>query len=100
MNHTPGEPRQEQPSAAAAITAAAKRLAAAAQRLLAVLLGRAGVVRQRADAGLAAANPDWWERAIAGICSHGGHGWDGDVCTDAPPGWGTVLAGELVEEDQ
>ena len=28
-------------------------------------------------------NPEWWERAIAGVCSHGGHGWDGDTCSDA-----------------
>lgn len=32
----------------------------------------------------AAANPEWWERAVAGACSHGGHGWDGDTCSDAP----------------
>jgi hypothetical protein len=31
-----------------------------------------------------AANPDWWERAVAGQCSHGGHGWDGETCSDAP----------------
>lgn len=31
-----------------------------------------------------AANPRWWEAAIAGTCSHGGHGWDGDTCDDAP----------------
>jgi len=30
------------------------------------------------------ANPDWWERAVAGACSHGGHGWDGETCSDAP----------------
>jgi hypothetical protein len=29
-------------------------------------------------------NPEWWERAVAGLCSHGGHGWDGDTCSDAP----------------
>lgn len=29
-------------------------------------------------------NPEWWERAITGLCSHGGHGWDGDTCGDAP----------------
>ena len=29
-------------------------------------------------------NPEWWERAISGTCSHGGHGWDGDTCSDAP----------------
>ena len=32
------------------------------------------------------ANPEWWERAIAGLCSHGGHGWDGETCSDAPEG--------------
>jgi hypothetical protein len=31
-----------------------------------------------------AANPRWWENAVAGTCSHGGHGWDGDTCDDAP----------------
>jgi hypothetical protein len=30
------------------------------------------------------ASPAWWERAIAGECSHGGHGWDGETCSDAP----------------
>jgi hypothetical protein len=29
-------------------------------------------------------NPGWWERAVAGECSHGGHGWDGETCSDAP----------------
>jgi hypothetical protein len=29
-------------------------------------------------------NPAWWEAAIAGLCSHGGHGPDGDTCSDAP----------------
>jgi hypothetical protein len=33
----------------------------------------------------AAGNPERWERAIAGQCSHGGHGWDGETCDDAPP---------------
>lgn len=28
-------------------------------------------------------NPAWWERAVAGVCSHGGHGWDGETCSDA-----------------
>jgi hypothetical protein len=28
-------------------------------------------------------NPAWWENAIAGTCSHGGHDWDGDPCDDA-----------------
>ncbi len=23
-----------------------------------------------------------WERAVAGVCSHGGHGWDGEECSD------------------
>jgi len=32
-------------------------------------------------------NPDWWERAIAGECSHGGHGWDGDTCDEGPAGF-------------
>jgi hypothetical protein len=22
------------------------------------------------------------ERALAGVCSHGGHGWDGDTCSE------------------
>lgn len=35
-------------------------------------------------AAAASANPGWWERAVAGVCSHGGHGWDGEVCSDAP----------------
>jgi hypothetical protein len=39
-------------------------------------------------------NPDWWERAIAGLCSHGGHGPD-ETCDDAPPGYGTVLPGTI-----
>jgi hypothetical protein len=26
----------------------------------------------------------WWTDAVAGKCSHGGHGWDGETCTDAP----------------
>lgn len=36
------------------------------------------------NASPAGANPRWWETAIAGTCSHGGHGWDGDTCSDAP----------------
>jgi hypothetical protein len=32
----------------------------------------------------ASGNPAWWEAAISGTCSHGGHGWDGDTCSDAP----------------
>ena len=31
-------------------------------------------------------NPEWWERAVSGTCSHGGHGWDGDTCSDAAAG--------------
>jgi anti-sigma regulatory factor (Ser/Thr protein kinase) len=27
--------------------------------------------------------PAWWEAAKAGRCSHGGHGWDGETCSDA-----------------
>jgi serine/threonine-protein kinase RsbW len=27
-------------------------------------------------------NPAWWEAAKAGRCSHGGHGWDGETCSD------------------
>jgi anti-sigma regulatory factor (Ser/Thr protein kinase) len=27
-------------------------------------------------------NPEWWEAAVAGRCSHGGHGWDGETCSD------------------
>jgi hypothetical protein len=30
-------------------------------------------------------NPAWWESAVAGTCSHGGHGPDGETCDDAPP---------------
>ena len=30
-------------------------------------------------------NPEWWQRAVSGTCSHGGHGWDGGTCSDAPP---------------
>lgn len=26
--------------------------------------------------------PRGWEAAIAGTCSHGGHGWDGDTCDE------------------
>ncbi len=29
-------------------------------------------------------NPRWWENAVAGICTHGGHDWDGETCSDAP----------------
>lgn len=29
------------------------------------------------------ASPVAWERAVAGVCSHGGHGWDGETCSDA-----------------
>jgi hypothetical protein len=55
--------------------------------------------------------PDWWVRAIAGTCSHGGHGWDGETCSDAPaelvdceecgaPCDGTLTAySELFDED-
>jgi hypothetical protein len=32
-------------------------------------------------------NPEWWERAVAGVCSHGGHGWNGETCSDAPVSW-------------
>jgi hypothetical protein len=32
----------------------------------------------------APANPAWWTAAIEGTCTHGGHGYDGDECTDAP----------------
>ena len=39
-------------------------------------------------AAVASANPEWWEQAVAGVCSHGGHGWDGDTCSDAPEDYG------------
>jgi len=29
-----------------------------------------------------------WRAAVAGECSHGGHGWDGETCSDIP---GSVL---------
>lgn len=34
-----------------------------------------------ADTGTST-NPEWWERAVAGLCSHGGHGDDGETCSD------------------
>jgi hypothetical protein len=27
-------------------------------------------------------NPRWWEAAVRGTCSHGGHEWDGETCDD------------------
>ena len=26
--------------------------------------------------------PEWWQAAVSGQCSHGGHGWDGETCND------------------
>lgn len=31
-------------------------------------------------------NPGWWENAIVGTCSHGGHDWEGDTCDEAERG--------------
>jgi hypothetical protein len=52
-------------------------------------------------------NPQWWEAAKAGCCSHGGHGWDGETCSDddgrphgldivaaLADGWGTEVTTE------
>ena len=42
-------------------------------------------------------NPEWWERAVSGTCIHGGHGWDGDTCSDAPAT--QAAAGHVVDPD-